>query len=127
MSKAEIEKEQKTAKRARANLLRTWSQKAPSSSNSDTDRDTDIEEIPPPKRQKIKRQNSDILEVVRNNGNLMATAVKELAKAISSSSKGSGSERTTLEEKVARTALEEKVAKLEGSVQETNQRTAETN
>ncbi|KAF8454167.1 hypothetical protein BGX38DRAFT_1173940, partial [Terfezia claveryi] len=110
MTKEELEKEQTQAKKARANLLHTWSQKAQSISESDSDHDTDIEEIQPPKRQKKNlSRNSEILDVVRNNGHLMAAAVKELANAISHSSRGGND-------------LEAKVVKLEECIQKTNRR-----
>ncbi|KAF8455476.1 hypothetical protein BGX38DRAFT_1267070 [Terfezia claveryi] len=110
--KAEIEKEQNKAKKARANLLRTWSERDPSSSDSEKNEDTDIEEIPRlAKRSKtLKTRNSEVLEVVQKNGNRMAAAVEKLADAIAS---GSSS-------RVSTELLEAKVVKLEAYVEETN-------
>lgn len=113
MGKAKVEKEQKKAKKARANLLHTWPEKTLSS--SDIDSDTEVEEIPPPKRQRVRNRNSntEVLDVVHQNGSNMAAAVKMLAQAISVKA-----EKKDLD-------LKAKVAKLEESIQNINQRVEE--
>ncbi|KAF8453263.1 hypothetical protein BGX38DRAFT_1268851 [Terfezia claveryi] len=119
MGKAEVEKEQKKAKKAYANLLHTWSEKTLSSSN--TDSDTEVEEIPSPKRKRVWNRNSnmEVLEVVHQNGNNMTAAIKMLAQAISVKAEKKDSD------------LKAKVAKLEESIQDINQhieeRAEETN
>ena len=76
MVKEEIKKEQDKAK---TYLLRTWSECEPESTNSDTD----IEEIPAPTSKWMhKSKHDEMIDVGRENRNLMALAVEKLASAI---------------------------------------------
>ncbi|KAF8436709.1 hypothetical protein BGX38DRAFT_1274411 [Terfezia claveryi] len=120
MVKAEVEKEQQKAKSAHANLLCTWSEKVSS------DSDTEIEEIPPPKHSKTKSRNLEIVEMVCNNGNQMATTVGKLGEAISSLSQTGGSfkgeelEKEITKMKAQAEETKQLVVKLEEHVEETN-------